>query len=97
MGSAISRATVSVGPPAAAGTTMVMGRVGKACCAVLLVVLAANTASSEAKVLPAVRPRVWPRVWPASGQCLPSGWPNALAKFLRLSCMSLSLEMPGEG
>jgi hypothetical protein len=69
---------------------MVMGRVGKACCAVLLIVVAANTASSEAKVLPRSPP---PGLAKRLTQCLA----QCLVKFLRLSCMSLSLEMPGEG
>jgi hypothetical protein len=65
---------------------MVMGRVGKACCAVLPVAVAANTASSEAKVLPRSLPL-------GLGKSLA----ESLAKILVLSCMSLSLEMAAAG
>jgi len=65
---------------------MVMGRVGKPCCAVLPVAVAANTTSTEAKVLP---------------RSLPPGLRKRLAeslvKILRFSGMSLSLEMAAGG
>ena len=61
IGSAISRATVSVGPPAAAGTTMVMGRRGIGLLRRAAAAPATNTAPSAAKVLAAGRARVWPR------------------------------------
>jgi hypothetical protein len=69
---------------------MVMGRVGKACCAVLPVAVAANTASSEAKVLPRSLPS-------GLGKSLAESLAKSLAKILVLSCMSLSLEMAAAG
>jgi hypothetical protein len=73
---------------------MVMGRVGKACCAVLPVAVAANTASSEAKVLPrSLAPGLGKSPAEGLAKGLAKGPAKSLAKSLLLSCMSLSLEM----